>query len=63
MAYGLRPTVKYDSDTTWNIPIQKSKLIIYLTYQSLDQSLVQYIMPVVQSRTNKINEIQESSTE
>jgi hypothetical protein len=33
------------------------------TYQSLDQLLVQYIIPVVQSFTNRINEIQEPSTE
>jgi hypothetical protein len=36
---------------------------MYLTYQSLDQLLVQYIILVVQSCTNRINEIQESLTE
>jgi hypothetical protein len=44
-------------------PIQKLKLIIYLTYEFLDQLLVQYIIRVVQSHANRINEIQESSTE
>jgi hypothetical protein len=35
---------------------------MYLTNQSMDQSLVQYITQVVQSHTTGINEIQGSLT-
>jgi hypothetical protein len=51
MPYGLRPTTKYGFDTTCGTPVKMTRANNVLKYQSLDQSLVQYIIQVVHSRT------------
>jgi hypothetical protein len=49
--YGLRPISKYDSDITCDTLVKKTRANNVLKYQSLDQSLEQYIIQVVHSRT------------
>jgi hypothetical protein len=49
--YGLRTTTKYGSDSTCGTTIKMTKANNVLKYQSLDQSLVQYIIQVVHSHT------------
>jgi hypothetical protein len=51
MPYDLRLTTKYNSDTTCDTPIKMTKANNVFKYQSLDQSLIQYIIQVVYSRT------------
>jgi hypothetical protein len=51
MPYDLRPTTKYNSDTTCDTPIKMTRANNVFNYQSLDQSPVQYIIQVVYSRT------------
>jgi hypothetical protein len=51
MPYGLHPIAKYGSNTTCDTPIKMTRVKNVLQYQSLDQSLAQYIIQVIHSHT------------